>query len=166
MAIIQWEQIKISNNYVSYSHGHHHFHYALPHPPLQSHLIYKSYSEDQFVSNNLRKAITTDVYNTQKEILHDPHFGPTNMLKSTHYHHSRRPIHTSGYILFQYQKRDLQLPAPIFLCIRASSVFQSPLCHLKSKTEVTENWCSGSSLQPVSDGSGYNYPSTLIPRAR
>lgn len=130
--------MKTKTNYFYYSQGHHCFHYIL-HPLNSTELM--SYSEGQFVSNNLRKAIATDALNAEREVLHDPHFSPTDIFKC--------PTTMAGAVgalpgpLRTYrlntQQPDLQRPEPASLCIRASSVLQSPPCHLNGRTAVPEN---------------------------
>lgn len=83
-----------------------------------------SYSEDQFVPNNLRKA---DVPNAERETLHGLHFSPTdisNVPLTTLAGAAGAPPTPLGISTLQ---PDLQLQAAASLCIRASSVLQRTL---------------------------------------
>lgn len=73
---LSYSETKVSNSYLYQPHCHHHFHYIL-HPSIPFNL----YSEDQLVSDNLRKAAATDVPKTENERFYDLHFCPTDILK-------------------------------------------------------------------------------------
>lgn len=116
---LSYSEAKVSNSYLHQPLCHHHFHYIL-HPSIPFNL----YSEDQLVSDNLRKATATDVPKTESETFYDLHFHPTDILKcppTTHSRCSWWTTHTTGHMLFNTQQLDFQCLALAFFCIRAKS---------------------------------------------
>lgn len=97
---LSYSETKVGNSYLHQPLCHHHFHYIL-HPSIPFNL----YSEDQLVSDNLRKATATDVPKTENERFYDLHFHPTDILKcplTTHSRCSWWTTHTTGHMPFQY----------------------------------------------------------------